>query len=378
MMKRSSRNGAGVARDMRAVGTVKRVVKAAVASLAAVTCMAAMAVPAQAKWVLYIENSCMWVDDPTVGEDICPGAFANASPAFGAKKSNIQYKGYDHFRDFRGGLSVKRQDMAAFLYRWAGSPAFTPSAKDKAYFADVTSATPHAKEIWWMASKGISTGWQRADGSRVYRGMGAVVRQDMAAFLHRLVGSNGPKVDAPSQISFTDVNADTPHAEDIAWLASVNVTEGWKQSNGAHVFRGTRAIVRQDMAAFLNRLAGIDLNSLDAFTDSYWSGYLSLSGDNITNAVFVDVSDRTPHWKEIAWMMYYGISLGWPHKRPTGLSTCSAKDYGKINVLTFGNPPSSRKEFVNRAGVTECRPDGYWYPVMYHSIDEVPSNIVFD
>ena len=27
------------------------------------------------------------------------------------------------------------------------------------YFADVTAKTPHAREVWWLASTGISKGW---------------------------------------------------------------------------------------------------------------------------------------------------------------------------------------------------------------------------
>jgi hypothetical protein len=37
--------------------------------------------------------------------------------------------------------------MAAFLYRLAGSPNYSPTAKDKNRFKDVTSSTSFAKEI---------------------------------------------------------------------------------------------------------------------------------------------------------------------------------------------------------------------------------------
>lgn len=347
------------------------IARAALAALAAAACAVSVAVPAQAGWVSYGTRDCTWVGDASVGSQECENAQKGPDPAFGAKASTTQYQGYDRFRDFRGGASVTRQDMAAFLYRWAGSPAFTPSAKDKAYFADVTDATPHAKEVWWLASKGISTGWTRA-GRHEFRGMGTVTRQDMAAFLHRLVGDDGSKA---ASSKFSDVTASTPHAEDIAWLASTNVTEGWKQADGSRVFRGMATIVRQDMAAFLKRLSGSNMyNKFYPITD--WSGYLYLNGigdapRNLTNAVFTDVSDRTPHYEEIAWMMYYGISMGWAHQRPVGASTCPANKVGTVRVIGFGLP-SRRSEFVNIGGLTECRMDGYWYPVVYHSIDEVP------
>ena len=83
---------------------------------------------------------------------------------------------------FRGLASVARQDMAAFLYRLAGEPSYTPSTADRNRFADVNETTDHHKEVWWLGSTGISTGW--ADGT--FRGLAPVARQDMAAFLHRL------------------------------------------------------------------------------------------------------------------------------------------------------------------------------------------------
>ncbi|OSH04592.1 1,4-beta-N-acetylmuramidase [Bifidobacterium adolescentis] len=82
---------------------------------------------------------------------------------------------------FRGMDSVKRQDMAAFLYRLAGSPEYAPGSAVEKRFADVDGRTPHAKEIWWLVDNGIAEGW--SDGT--FRGMDSVKRQDMAAFLHR-------------------------------------------------------------------------------------------------------------------------------------------------------------------------------------------------
>ena len=55
--------------------------------------------------------------------------------------------------------------------------------------------------------------------------------------------------------SFSDVTADTPHADDIAWLASTGVSEGWLMPDGSREFRGMSEVVRQDMAAFLRRMA---------------------------------------------------------------------------------------------------------------------------
>ena len=54
------------------------------------------------------------------------------------------------------------------------------------YFRDVSDSTPHYEDILWLASTGVTRGWDMGDGTFEYRGMNDVVRQDMAAFLHRL------------------------------------------------------------------------------------------------------------------------------------------------------------------------------------------------
>lgn len=133
-------------------------------------------------------------------------------------------------REYRGMSSVMRQDMAAFLYRWAGSPEYTPSNADMHRFRDVDGSTPHAKEIWWLASTGISEGWLESDGSRTFRGMSPVTRQDMAAFLYRLAGTPNRDLDTDGAFIysyFRDVNWSTPHAEDIWWLAMKKISTGW-------------------------------------------------------------------------------------------------------------------------------------------------------
>lgn len=152
---------------------------------------------------------------------------------------------------FRPMSTVVRQDMAAFLYRLAGSPEYTPTVQDKKRFSDVTVNTPHAKEIWWLASESISSGYN--DGT--FRPMTPVYRQDMSAFLHRLCNQFGNGIEAPSKVSFPDVNSKTPHAEDIEWLASVGISMGYPDGT----FRPMVPVYRQDMAAFLHRLYNVGM-----------------------------------------------------------------------------------------------------------------------
>ncbi len=151
---------------------------------------------------------------------------------------------------FRPMEMVYRQDMAAFLYRLAGQPVFTPTDEQKAAFSDVTDETPHANEIWWLASTGISEGYP--DGT--FRPMEKIYRQDMAAFLNRLavyLGDKDAKKFAPESFdAFTDVNADSDHAREIMWLHGEGISTGYSDKT----FRGLTPGFRQDMAAFLHRL----------------------------------------------------------------------------------------------------------------------------
>ncbi|WP_163228091.1 GH25 family lysozyme [Bifidobacterium choloepi] len=153
---------------------------------------------------------------------------------------------------FGVGNTVIRQDMAAFLYRVAGSPSFTPTAAQRAVFSDVNSSTPHANAIWWMASKGITEGF--TDGG--YHPTAVVNRQDMAAFLYRIAGSPEYTPTAAIKAKFSDVTDSTPHAKEIWWCASAGIANGWT-SGSSTVYRPTASVQRQDMAAFLERVYNV-------------------------------------------------------------------------------------------------------------------------
>lgn len=79
-------------------------------------------------------------------------------------------------------MFVNRKDMAAFLYRLEGEPSFNPPAESP--FADLTPASQFYKEITWLHSEKITTGYP--DG---YHPMESVHRQATAAFLYRMAGS---------------------------------------------------------------------------------------------------------------------------------------------------------------------------------------------
>ena len=168
-------------------------------------------------------------------------------------------------------------------------------------FRDVSATTPHREDIVWLADNGISTGWLMPDGTYEFRGMDTVKRQDMAAFLRRLAakygiaGAKDFKPVAADWKRFKDVNSKTPHAEDILWLAKSGISTGWQETDGSWTFRGMDTVKRQDMAAFLYRLADRagKASGVTPKTD------------------FTDVTDGTPHYKDVQWLGGSGISQGY-------------------------------------------------------------------
>lgn len=138
--------------------------------------------------------------------------------------------------------SIKRDAMAAFLYRSAGSPAYTPPAVSP--FRDVATNSMYYKEIAWARSVGITTGWP--DGT--YRPLEPVNRDAMAAFLHRSAGS--PAHSAPAASPFRDLSTRTQFYEEITWAHSQGITTGWADGT----YRPLEPIKRDAMAAFIYRL----------------------------------------------------------------------------------------------------------------------------
>ncbi len=60
----------------------------------------------------------------------------------------------------------------------------------RAFFldADPGDTANHAGEVEWLASVGVTRGWDMKDGTCQFRGKNTVARQDMAAFMYRLYG----------------------------------------------------------------------------------------------------------------------------------------------------------------------------------------------
>ena len=127
--------------------------------------------------------------------------------------------------------------------------ACTPWQAHALTFNDVDVTTPHQEDIVWLAENGISTGYSGG----LFKPMTDVYRQDMAAFLYRLAGKPDYAPTPADKARFKDVNDQTPHAKEIYWLAASGVSTGYLDGT----FKPLAPVVRQDMAAFLRRLAKV-------------------------------------------------------------------------------------------------------------------------
>lgn len=142
---------------------------------------------------------------------------------------------------YRPSQPVTRGSMAAFLYRYAGEPAF--DAPDTPTFADVPATHPFFREIEWAASKGITTGFT----DDTFRPGAVITRGSMAAFLYRTAGE--PALVPPAEPTFSDVPATHIFGDEIEWAALVGVADGFEDGS----YRPADAVGRGAFAAFLHR-----------------------------------------------------------------------------------------------------------------------------
>jgi hypothetical protein len=137
---------------------------------------------------------------------------------------------------------VTRQAMSAFMYRLAGEPAFSPPAT--ASFSDVAASSPFFKEVEWLASEGISTGYE----DDTFRPFGHVTRGAMSAFMYRLAGE--PPFEPPAEPTFDDVGVDHPFNLEVEWMNDEQITTGYTDGT----YRPGAGVSRQAMSAFMHRL----------------------------------------------------------------------------------------------------------------------------
>ncbi|WP_196334341.1 S-layer homology domain-containing protein, partial [Propionibacterium freudenreichii] len=137
---------------------------------------------------------------------------------------------------------IHRDAFAAFMYRISGDTGYQAPAVSP--FRYITPSTMYYKEMCWLSSKGIATGWP--DGT--YRPLDNVNRDAMAAFMYRYNGS--PAYQAPGSSPFSDVVTSQLFYKEMAWMQSQGLSTGWPDGT----YRPVTAIARDAMAAFLYRM----------------------------------------------------------------------------------------------------------------------------
>jgi len=194
-----------------------------------------------------------------VGQGPATGSFqvsaAAASCGFVDVSSSNQYGSYICWMKTTGvttgtspttyapAANVTRGQMAAFMYRLAGSPTFT--APSKPTFTDVPASNEFFKQVEWLKHTGITTGTTPT----TFAPTANVTRGQMAAFMYRLAGS--PAFTAPTKATFSDVPASNEFFKQIEWLKNTGITTGTTPTTYTPVAN----VTREQMAAFMYRLA---------------------------------------------------------------------------------------------------------------------------
>ncbi|MFW7414457.1 immunoglobulin-like domain-containing protein [Demequina sp. SO4-18] len=152
-------------------------------------------------------------------------------------------------KEFRPFDSITRDAMAAFLYRYAGSPDVTLPAQSP--FVDITPTnTEFYEEIVWLEDQGITEGWETSAGME-FRPFEPITRDAMAAFMYRYAGE--PDHTDPAESPFIDITMDnTEFYTEITWFEDTGITTGYRTPAGTE-FRPFNETTRDAMAAFLNR-----------------------------------------------------------------------------------------------------------------------------
>ena len=154
---------------------------------------------------------------------------------------------------YKPGGSVTRGAMAAFLYRAAGSPSYTPPGQ--ATFSDVPVGSTFFKPVEWLNSKQITTGM----GDGRFGVNGSVNRATMAAFLWRFERAyfgGSAAASAHQTVATLQQTGATTSSVTITWPAAANATGytlRWSRSSG----RDLPESVKFDAATLSAKVSGL-------------------------------------------------------------------------------------------------------------------------
>ena len=197
---------------------------------------------------IWIEKGDMRMDGPV--EDVCQAyreqfAFTDitedtphAKEIWWLARQKIS-KGYPD-DTFRPDVKVARCDVAAMLYRYSDAIDYSPSEGDRKRFIDVTDKTPHQESILWLGNSGIADVVAQTE----FQPDAKVKRYELAKMLYML--DKEPDFESTPELTslYPDVNANTPGAKEIWWLASSGVS----YANPDGTYAPEEFITRRDVA----------------------------------------------------------------------------------------------------------------------------------
>lgn len=198
-------------------------------------------------------------------------------------------------KSFRPESNVSREAFAAYLYRLNGSPEVSLPARSP--FKDVKSSDQFYTQIVWLENTGITTGWSDS----TFRPKLEISRSAMAAFLYRYEGS--PHYSAPGSSQFTDMNTSSKFFKEVSWLAASGITTGFADGT----FRPYDGTSRAAVAAFLFRGYGPD--SYDA--PAYVPPKVAWKPAEIESVARSQVGYREPAWRENKYNDWIGGNSAW-------------------------------------------------------------------
>ena len=150
-------------------------------------------------------------------------------------------------------------------------------------FPDVVAGTYFDQAVSWMVEKGITTGY--ADGT--FKPSNGLNRGQLATFLWRLVGE--PTGSPPA--TFPDVGPSAYYFDAVSWMVYEGITTGYADGT----FKPNSAVNRGQLATFLWRLEG--------------------EPSGAPGHGFPDVADDAYFDRPVAWMVWRGITTGYPDGR---------------------------------------------------------------
>ncbi|MBQ7994092.1 MAG: S-layer homology domain-containing protein [Solobacterium sp.] len=154
-------------------------------------------------------------------------------------------KGYAADNTFRPDEGCTRAQMVTFLWRMAGKPEPSASAKK---FPDVASNQYYYKAVLWAAETGITHGY--ADGT--FKPDDVCLREHAVTFLYRYAGQPAPKT---AVNPFNDVKASDYYYKATLWANEEGIANGYSTGSHAGGFGPKLECLREHIVTFLYRYA---------------------------------------------------------------------------------------------------------------------------